>query len=282
MRPFNPQEQTWLQTLEALHFMAKKWTKAFQKTRDSIYFYTMHKSASTLFSDYVLSSLIGFRHVDYIRNLYNEWPNSSRSKPLVFHAHGHVYGPIRVSSDGTSLDYSEPLNGVTVSADFVRDKVALFFVRDPRDILVSAYYSFGATHTYSPRPDIRRAQGLLRSRIQGMSIDDYALEYVHAQVDCFETMFQLAQACQRGALMKYEDMVDSFDHFSGKLTQHIDVHPHVLRQMFRRSRPRQEETVTSHRRSGKTGAFRHKLQPSTIEVLNNHLRGVLQKFDYAL
>ncbi|MEB3265250.1 MAG: hypothetical protein VKN13_01400 [Cyanobacteriota bacterium] len=282
MRSANSRDQAWLQAADALHFTAKKWTNMFRNKGDSIYFYTMHKSASTLFSDFVLKNLIGLRHVDYIRKLYDGRLNSSRSNPLVFRPRGHVYGPIRVSSDGTGVDYSEPLNGVTVSPDFVRDKVALFFVRDPRDILVSSYYSFGATHTYSARPDIRRAQGILRSRIQDMSIDDYALEFVQAQVSYFETIHRLSQSCRRGALMKYEDMIDNFDYFAGQLTQHIDVHPHVVRQMYRRSRPRRQEAVTSHRRSGKTGGFRHKLQPSTIAVLNHQLSGVLQTFDYPL
>jgi hypothetical protein len=101
----------------------------------------VQQAPSTLFDDYILSNLIGLKHVDHALDLYKGRLNPSSGKPLTFASHGYVYGPIRVSGMGFNSILDRLLNIPTMSADFVSDKIALFFVRDPRDILVSAYHS---------------------------------------------------------------------------------------------------------------------------------------------
>ena len=263
---------------EALQFMLRK---RFRRSNpESLFFYTLHKCASTLFSDYILNHLIGLKHVDYTLDLYRGRLELSSSKPLAFASHGYVYGPIRVSGMGFNRNLDRLLNIPTMSADFVSDKIALFFVRDPRDILVSAYYSFGYTHGYSEVPELRRGQERLRAEIQAMTVDEYALNSADNQIKHFTTIHQLANACHRSVILKYEDMVDRFDHFSKQLTEFVDVDPHVLRQIQRRSRPRNQERGNSHRRSGRTGGFRSKLEPATVAALNQRLRGILDCFQY--
>ena len=263
---------------EALQFMLRK---RFRRSNpESLFFYTLHKCASTLFSDYILNNLIGLKHVDYALDLYKGRLNLSSGKPLTFASHGYVYGPIRVSGMGSNDLIDRLLNAPTMSADFVSDKIALFFVRDPRDILVSAYHSFAYTHGYSAVPELRRRQEQNRAKILAMTVDEYALSRADNQVKHFTTIHQLAQACHRSVILKYEDMVDRFDHFSSQLTEYVDVDPHVLRQIQRRSRPRTQERENSHRRSGRTGGFRSKLKPDTVAALNQRLSGILDCFQY--
>jgi len=109
---------------------------------ESIYFFTLHKCASTLFSSFVLKNLEGLTHVDYAKDLTSG--RRSPRKALPFHDYGIIYGPIRLSNDPENL-ISRHLIKPIYSPDFLTDKRAVFFVRDPRDILVSAYYSFGYT-----------------------------------------------------------------------------------------------------------------------------------------
>jgi hypothetical protein len=47
----------------ALRYMIRKHLS--RANRESIYFLTLHKCASTLFSDFILKNIIGLRHIDY-------------------------------------------------------------------------------------------------------------------------------------------------------------------------------------------------------------------------
>jgi hypothetical protein len=107
-----------------------------------------------------------------------------------------------------------------------------------------------------------------------MTVDEYVLSRADNQVKHFTTIHQLANACHRSVTLKYEDMVDRFDHFSNQLSEYVDLDPHVLGQIQRRSRPRTQERVNSHRRSGRTGGFGSKLELDTL-ALNQRLSGIL-------
>lgn len=106
---------------------------------ETVYFYTFHKCASTLFNSYILKNIKGLQHVDYASQIYG---GKKINKKLNFRDKGFVYGPIRLSADPMSSVY-RMLVAPTSGHEFIRDKIAIFVVRDPRDILVSAYYSFG-------------------------------------------------------------------------------------------------------------------------------------------
>ena len=68
---------------------------------ESVYFYTFHKCASSLFSRYVLRNIEGLRHVDYAYQIYC----GKKIREVVFHEKGFVYGPIRLSARPVSTEY---------------------------------------------------------------------------------------------------------------------------------------------------------------------------------
>src|SRR5438132_10534005 len=115
---------------------------------ESVYFYTLHKCASGLFSDYVLKNVRRLRLIDYEDRFYKGEPVC-----VTFKEKGFIYGPIRVSNGPQSTIYSKLVEPAS-RTDFVRDKIAIFLIRDPRDILVSSYYSFGYTHEFSTVKEI--------------------------------------------------------------------------------------------------------------------------------
>src|SRR5947209_5962028 len=132
---------------------------------ESVYVYTLHKCASGLFSDYLLKNVRRLRLIDYADQLYNAAPLEA----VTFEERGFVYGPIRLSTGPPSLMYSQLIEPVS-KTEFVRDKRAMFVIRDPRDILVSAYYSFGYSHGFSEVKEIREQQQRLRELIRGKTI----------------------------------------------------------------------------------------------------------------
>jgi len=64
-----------------------------------VYFYTPHKCASGLFSDYLLKNVKGLRLVDYSDHFYNGVPVDDPT----FEERGFVYGPIRLSTGPPSV-----------------------------------------------------------------------------------------------------------------------------------------------------------------------------------
>ncbi len=244
---------------------------------ESVYFYTFHKCASSLFSKYVLENAHGLHHIDYASQISSGGRNVQ--KKLTFKNRGFVYGPIRISTNEKGPVGKMLVKPVT-DHDFIRDKIALFLVRDPRDILVSSYYSFGFTHGLSRVNEIRDLQEAQRKIIREMTLDEYVLESAENQIDLFKIAYDLFNACERGVILRYEDMIDNFDMFAEQLLKYIFLEDTVIQGMYKKSRPKQIEDTTSHRRSGQVQGFRDKLEESTIDALNKKLADTLTLFEY--
>ncbi|MEL6603251.1 MAG: hypothetical protein AAFP20_08500 [Cyanobacteria bacterium J06614_10] len=230
-----------------------------------------------MFSNYVLKNISGLYNVDYANQIYTG--RRRVGKKLIFKEKGYIYGPIRISAND-GVPESRMLIAPTTEHDFIEDKVALFFVRDPRDILVSSYYSFGSTHGFSCVPEIREMQQKRREEIQKKTLDEFALSAVDRQIELFKKLHNLSNVCKRGIILKYEDMVDNFDIFSERLRRYVAIEDDVIRELYCRSRPKQIEDKSSHRRSGQVQGFRTKLKTVTIENLNMRLEDTLALFGY--
>ena len=248
-----------------------------KSSHESVCFYTFHKCASSLFSGYVLKNIEGLRHVDYAKQIYR----GGKIGNLTFDKSGFVYGPLRLSIDPV-LPAQKRLLDLVSDNDFIRGRISLFLVRDPRDILVSAYYSFGYTHGVSRVKEIRERQEQTRNEIQGKTVDEYALDAVRTMLGHFETAVELNEACPRSVVLKYEDMIGNWDCFANDLTQYMEINQAVLTQIYERSRPREKEDLSSHRRSGEAAGFRGKLKEETLASLNRSLKEVLQRFQYEI
>ncbi|MEM0980133.1 MAG: hypothetical protein AAGH78_07645 [Cyanobacteria bacterium P01_H01_bin.58] len=254
---------------------------------ESVYFYTLHKCASTLFSSYVLKKAQKLEHVDYAQEIYN----GKLPKEFVFHQQGYIYGPIRVTKrlpglnqlpnhDERSLTLK--LVGLTTEPSFIKDKTAIFLIRDPRDILVSRYYSFGHSHSFSPVESIRKFQEQRKKTDSQQTIDSYALKYAEKLLGSLEIISGLSDSCKQGIVLKYEDMIQHWDHFAAGLTSHLKFDANVLKEIYHRSRPVESEDIYQHRRSGKSRQFEEKLKPETVSYLNEIFNVVLERFGYEL
>lgn len=246
-------------------------------SHESVYFYTFHKCASSLFSGYVLRNIEGLRHVDYARQIYH----GKNVAKVEFAETGCVYGPIRLSADRKSSVYNILVKPAS-DQDFVKDKIAIFLVRDPRDILVSAYYSFGYNHGFSEVEGIQERQKVKRSDIQAKTVDEYVRDSADIVAENFATVDKLSSACGRSTVLKFETMINDFDQFTAQLTKYVNINPKVVQRMFERTRPKQKVDTTAHRRSGRPGGFRNILRKDTITALNNKFAGVLERFQYEI
>lgn len=245
---------------------------------ESAYFYTFHKCASSLFSSYVLRNISGLAQVDYERQYYAGQVSSGDDDKLGFSSVGHIYGPIRLSA-GANSPAARVLTQ-TATEEFVKDKIALFLIRDPRDILVSRFFSFGFSHSQSSVPEIAVRQRAQRERFLALGVDGYAKKFAPTVRQNFELAARLSDACDRHVVLKFEDMVGDFDRFKADFTRYIDVSEPVLKEIFDRTRPPENEDVSSHKRSGKAGGYKTKLASETVDTINVELAGVLDHFGY--
>jgi hypothetical protein len=213
--------------------------------------------------------------MDYADRIYNGYPVEC----VTFEENGFIYGPIRLSTGSPSAIYSrfvEPASRI----DFICDKIAIFLIRDPRDILVSSYYSFGYTHEFSTVKEIEEQQRQTRELIRDKTVDAFALEAANATLNHFHAIDRLAHACGRGIILKYEDMIYNWEKFSSGLTTYLDIGRRTLRHTYKLCRPLENESDTGHRRSGKPGAYKRKLLTSTVDALNIVFAPVLTRFHY--
>lgn len=266
-----------MRQLRARNAALKKWLRwrRGRKHHPSIHFYTVHKAASSLFGGRILGAIPGRRHIDDEARIYR----GRLRMPLRFEESGYVYGPIRISREPTTrLDarYQQ----IVSRSDFVRDRRLVCLIRDPRDILVSSYYSFGFSHGLSPDPEFARHQREHRDWAQSKTVDEYCLQRAPAMNEIFQRLGELLETAGDATLLRYEDMIDDWESFAPKLSRCLELDEHALQILYRRSRPRKRENLQRHRRSGRPGGFREKLSPDTVAELDRILGDVLDRFGY--
>ena len=75
-------------------------------------------------------------------------------------------------------------------------------------------------------------------------------------------------------------MVDKFDVFIRQLLHWVSLEQKTIEEIKALSRPKEQEDVRSHKRSGKVGAYKEKLKPETIQKINIFLKKTLIDFNY--
>lgn len=163
------------------------------------------------------------------------------------------------------------------------DQRRIFHLRDPRDILVSEYYSFGWIHSPEniPLEDRRR-------EIQEMSVDEYVIlqsEQSEWPVDeKYEPLIDYEFDPKYDTVLKYEQMVTKFPRWCYRAVKACGIsYPKLvtarLAWRYRNEFKTSGERMT-HKRRITPGDFRNKLHPYTIEILNERFEPILERFGY--
>jgi len=160
----------------------------------------------------------------------------------------------------------------------------VIMVRDPRDVVVSEYFSYAFSHPISPVPQKAEEIKKLRKRLQNMTLDQYAKESTLILKERFQKYVVLCQQDPMVCVLKYEDMIADFPSWLENLTTHcqLTISPSLKASLIESSNnaKKTKENIRSHRRQVTPGDHRRKLKPDTIAELNDILAEVMDYFGY--
>jgi hypothetical protein len=167
----------------------------------------------------------------------------------------------------------------------LREKRSVLLVRDPRDALVSEYFSYGGKHVSHRMPDKGKEAFLKRINATAeLDIDAYVLRRstIHLnKLKAYRNNLDFANVLLR----RYEDVYFDKRQFLADIFAHFGqtVSAPVLDQVAQKYdiRPASEE-VGKHIRKGEPGDHREKLQPETIAKLNGIFADISRSFGYEL
>lgn len=247
---------------------------------DSRYVFALHKSGSVLLNSIVsdLAKLTGSTFFDLPGTLFASGLSTGDiagpGVPPVLQIPGLCYGGFREYPH--SLELELPGN-----AKFI------YLVRDPRDILVSLYFSIVYSHPLPQEGVVRGRLTKRKERAIELGIDSYVLDYAPEQIAEIIGYNQklLPLLAGQGALFRYEDVIFRKKEWIAEIckvfgwpVRDAAIEEIALRHDVRRS----EEVPSEHIRQVVPGDYRSKLRRETIERLTVMFSGVATELGYDL
>ncbi|MFM1557687.1 MAG: sulfotransferase domain-containing protein [Roseibacillus sp.] len=236
----------------------------------SVMFFSYYRCGSMFLSRALreLAVANGLQPLDYCSYFVKACPDESdklfeeESLGRAFHPEGCYYGTLRRA-------YPIP--------NHERFRSVLL-LRDPRDCLVSHYFSIRESHTLNNHGNLEA-----RSEALSMDVDSWVLAHMEDyRRDFLE--FHEKLAGKPGVLfLRYEEMVSAFPEFIRQVVEHTGltgVQAVADRIVGEASFEVSSENVLSHKRSVQPGNHLKKLKPETVAQMNDALADVLKAFHY--
>jgi hypothetical protein len=164
-----------------------------------------------------------------------------------------------------------------------RYKIVLI-ARDPRDILVSHYFSTAFSHPV-PLGNKRADFMAKRTVARESTIDEFVLSESESLCNQFARYKSLLLARYPHVhLATYEHMVTEFENWLSTILRYcaLEVSSDLFRSLCienQRARPKIED-IKRHVRKGQPGDYKNKLKPETIAQLNAKFEPILADFQY--
>jgi len=187
----------------------------------------------------------------------------------VYKLSGYVYGPFR-----------NPHPNVPRSEKYQ----ILLQLRDPRDVLVSHYYSRAFSH-FIPRWNPATANEVLtvREKLKRTSIDQDVLENAENVKNIYEKYCRELLAQSNVLFLKYENMIKDFRCWLDQVIEYFEfrIGDSAKERIARYAKfDVPKENIYHCKRQVKPGDHRRKLKPETVAKLNGIFRNVLVELNY--
>lgn len=246
--------------------------------RPSIVFFTVHKAASIYAAALCrrLAAEVGYKGVDF--SSYSFKGGETRGNLLVpgdlarrvYQPEGFYYGPFRA------------FNPAIPWLDRAR---VILHLRDPRDVLVSSFYSMAYSHYVPSKENPSVAAKILANReaTLQMEIDAHVLANAAFIREVYQNYITQLVGQPFVWFSKYEQMIGDFGGWLEAACRGmgISVPSDSLMRLSSEASFQVEENISKHKRQVQPGDYLRKLKPETIARLNSELGGVLERLDYA-
>jgi hypothetical protein len=180
------------------------------------------------------------------------------------------------------------LGGMVKNIDHMDTYRIILTVRDPRDILVSKYFSTAFSHAVPEKTGNKRASFLKkREAAKNMSIDAFVLKEYPVVLSRFRAYKnELIEEYDNVTVLRYEDMITNYRGWLKRLAEGGGLN--VSDPLFKRLTTEfEEKSVRSenkyrHVRKATAGDYKEKLQPETIHNLNEKFSPYMRFFGYSV
>ena len=240
--------------------------------------FSFYKAGSTLLRKILedLSPSAGVRLINLEGELFRlgvEHGKIARSSSSVFRPAGYCYGVFRL------MPYAFDI-------PILRDAPKLLLVRDPRDILVSHYFSMSKSHP-TPGSELSEVKAERfneeRKRVQDTSVDEHALRKAPMFRKHFAGYADRILGQPNLRVDRYEDIVFDTDRWVRSVCEHLgwDVDDRLLAEVVaRHDIVPAGEHEDRHIRRVRPGDHIDKLRPETIDRLNEIFAPFLDHYGY--
>ncbi len=245
-------------------------------SRQSCFLFSLPKAGSVLLNNIFgkLSAEVGLSWVDLPGYCFQ---NGILPKKLgedvanIFRPRGYCYGGFRCFAE----EY--------VISDLDKCK-SILLVRDPRDILVSDYFSMRSSH---PPPGgngaLKKMFDEIRVAALEMDIDQYVISMSSEYLHRFESYRHGLKDRVPYKLYRYEDVIFEKRRWIASMMEYLgwEISPKILNRVASEfdAIPRTEDE-TRHIRQVTPGDHKRKLRPGTISDLNKMFSEIMQEFGY--
>jgi len=162
----------------------------------------------------------------------------------------------------------------------------ILMIRDPRDVLVSEYYSYAFSHSEPSKLGDKYVDFMkMRQKARNVTIDEYVVSECDRVCANYERYVSLLLDRYDHVLVtKYEEMTSDFEAWLKKILEKCEfkVSDQLLETILTEAghlKPTQED-VHQHIRKGMPGDYKEKLDRKTIDCIDTKFSSVLKRFDY--
>lgn len=247
-----------------------------QHETKSVIFFTTHKCASTYMSKcmgYINEKYLKLIHINFMSYL---WLYSSqdtfeileKKKYQAFQPQGFLYSPLRKY----------------VSIPEIDRYYVLLMLRDPRDVMVSEYYSVAYSHPLSLNQ--KRKEELLNRRniVREKTIDEYVIEKAPHYHKVYSEYCNHLVKNKNTFVLKYEDFMLNFDSWLNQLEQCLKINISQEDRFFlyelKGGSGNIIENKLNHIRKGIPGDYKNKLTEETQNFLDSKFQDILLTLHY--
>ena len=238
--------------------------------QQSLVFFTCRKAGSSFLFEILkeFSKTTGLKSVDfatYFTSMNLSPSDKFKDKEFLetaFRNSGFFYGPVRFYADIPDLESYR----------------VLLVLRDPRDVVVSDFYSMRYSH-----PMLNPSYIKMRQMALSETIDEFVTRIAPDYAAIFGRYADALMSYGHVVYRRYEDIMNSpleaLETFCDLLGANISRDQCRTIAEEQMSLPTVED-VHAHRRSGRSGQYRERLLPETIDVLNRTFEPVLPILGY--